>query len=69
MRRGSTSNGYFFPKRYVRKVRARKRTQGDLLTWLAEQREQQALRDADNFRIAKMLIAVYGEDECRKAIA
>jgi hypothetical protein len=60
MRAHSTTNGWIFKKRLARTFRQRRRAQADMFKWQQEQR-------ADNLRIAKMLVAVYGEEVCKAA--
>jgi PP-loop superfamily ATP-utilizing enzyme len=81
MRWGRTSNGYFFPKRYVRKVRARRRAQFDMFEWQREQQQQRVRKLADANvtvadlieecgvrEVAEALIDVVGIERCREAL-
>jgi hypothetical protein len=82
MRWGSTSNGWFHPKKYQAKVRARKRARADMVEWQREQRHQRVRKlEADaNVTVADMieacgvrevteaLIDVVGVKRCREAL-
>jgi hypothetical protein len=61
---GRTTFGHFFKKRYIRKIRARKRAQADLFKW---QQEQQRVAE-DNQRTARMILRIYGIEKCRAAL-